>query len=152
MRRLIKAATQSGRSWATSRAACPTRARSPSNRIALGVIMSPSRLGSVAACPSASIEAMAEKVVPRSMPTTRPARVGKQRVEPQFARIPPRFPLVGAADRHAANLDVLERRLPAGLHEQSAGIVGLIRIAIAGRLDAQIAHDDAVRFDRQHRA
>ena len=42
----------------------------PSSKTALGVSISPSRLGSVTGWPRSSSVAMAEKVVPRSMPTT----------------------------------------------------------------------------------
>src|SRR5689334_21557618 len=73
MRRLMRVATLSGRSRATSRAAWPTTASPSSMRTALGVSISPSRLRSVTDWPWSSRVAMAEKVVPRSMPTSLPA-------------------------------------------------------------------------------
>ena len=73
MRRLMSVATRSGCSRATSRADWPTTA-SPSagSRTALGVSISPSRLGSVTGWPWSSSVATAQNVVPRSMPTSFP--------------------------------------------------------------------------------
>src|ERR1700687_1000391 len=88
MERLIIIATRSGCSKATSRAAWPTTALPSSMRTALGVSISPSILGSVTACPRSSSVAIAQKVVPKSMPTNLPAEaairvpthVGRRRV------------------------------------------------------------------------
>src|SRR5579884_1011599 len=90
MRRLISVATRSGCSRDTSSAAWPTTAL-PSSRMstALGVSISPSRLGSVTGWPRSSRVAMAEKVVPRSMPTSLPvppailAYLGRGREDPR---------------------------------------------------------------------
>src|SRR5262245_4754765 len=76
MRRLTRVATSSGRSRATSSAAWPTTASPPSIRTALGVSISPSRLGRVVGRPRSSSAATAENVVPRSMPTTRAIWIG----------------------------------------------------------------------------
>src|SRR5260370_27050162 len=73
MLRLMSVATRSGCSRATSRAGWPTTAMLSSvSRTALGVSISPSRLGRVLGWPWSSRVAIAEKVVPRSIPTSLP--------------------------------------------------------------------------------
>src|SRR5438270_922662 len=66
MRRLMSVATRSGCSRATSRAAWPTTASPSAGRsTALGVSMSPSRLGSVTGWPGSSSVATAQNVFAR---------------------------------------------------------------------------------------
>src|SRR5579884_963826 len=100
MRRLMRAATRSGCSRATSRAGWPTTAPpSSSSSTALGVSISPSRFGKVIGSPCSSRVLMAENVVPRSMPTIPPASDmmclepcrRPRRVPPAPLRTPSRF-------------------------------------------------------------